>query len=248
MSSLRDLALRRNYNNKKSVAACQALFEAPNSKKRLDAAFHSVLPILGIIIRKEFRNVDDFSVDDLIQVGAIAYWKLLTSKTHVPRPFDDRSHLNLYFKVGIRAMIKARPMIESEVCNFLTNNATPFTGVHNFQHPEQSIFVKELPVYVYDRVMTRVREASRFSEAEVDVCEYIARCVIFETDIVEIQARKLGGKNVDLEFFNDYISTLVKQAYYELKQEGNIHHMLGDEDAVYQHHFYYPTEQTKETC
>lgn len=244
MPGIRELALR-HYDNKESVAACQEFFDDSENTDKMERAFNSVLPILGIIIRKEFRNADDYDTDDLIQIGAIEFWKLLDNKNKKPRPFDSRSHLNLYYKVGVRAMLKIRDQIEPEVIDFFTNNANTFVAPYNFNAPDQRIFARQIPKIIFDKVMAWVSETGRFSDEEEELCRYIAKCMAFETRLIDYQIRKIVGLNKNIEFFKSYIDTLIRMAYIELKGDTDITSLLGDEGAS-MNPIYYSLENVRD--
>ena len=226
------------YDKKRSVKACTELYElcntpdrTPQQEARLEwlrtETFESVLPILGIIIRKHFNGMQPDDLDDLVSLGTMEYWKIV-SGNKPPRPYSDAAHFNFYFKVGIRAMIKAMHANKSAVFDLRDNNAMPPVASCNFQNPEHAIFLDELPCIVYEKVMERVR----FEGEEYEVCDYIARCIIFkEDDVKRFQIRKIGGKVTNAQFFEEYVGMLVKGVMDEVKETTNIGDMLSDEGA-----------------
>jgi hypothetical protein len=240
------------YDKKRSVSACTELYELSRKEDKTkedvarlewlrDEAYESVLPILGIIIRKHFNSLQPDDLDDLVQLSALEFWKVI-SGNKPPMPYSDAAHFNFYFKVGIRAMIKAMHANKSAVFDLRDNNAMPPVASFNFQNPEQAIFLTEIPNLIYERVMGRVR----FEGEEYDVCDYIARCLIFrEDDVKRFKIRKISGKVTNAQFFEEYVGMLIKSVYDQLREEINISDMLTDEGAPLNAIFYTQSHQSQ---
>lgn len=219
------------------MVACQSYFEQPDDPVKLEAAFESVLPILGIVIRQNFKTVQPDDLDDLIQGATIEYWKFLSEKK--PRPYDIRSHFNLYYKIGWRAMIKAKNLISSDIIDFFAVNKLPPTASCNFVKPEQRVFIQQLPLIVYESVIEKVLE-SRFQDPEEQaVCEYLARCLIFNERVSKRRLRALAGRSVNAAFLEGFVDTLVKIAFHELKESTDISSMLAEEGAALKAMYYH---------
>jgi len=244
------------YDSKKSVALCEEYYELSiketltrRQKKRyaelVELCWYSVLPILGIIIRSNFKGLQDDDVDDLFSLGAYEYWKLLNHQKK-PRPYNITAHFNLYYKVGIRAMIKAVYQNKQEIFDFRHSSALPPVASANFRRPDQEIYISELPFVLYESVVEKV--ASRFSDEEFDVCEYIARCKIFQGDGFDIKKhkiRKVGGKIANSQFYEDFVTIALKDALEELRLSTDISSLLTDEAASLNPIYYEAYSQTK---
>lgn len=205
--------------------------KTPRDLRRLEdlktECYESVLPILGIIIKKHFALMQPDDLDDLISLGALEYWKVINGNKP-PRPYSDSAHFNFYFKVGIRAMIKAMQANKCDVFDLRQNNALPPIASFNFMNPDHGIFLKELPQIVFDQIMGKVR----FRGKEYEVCEYIAKCMVFrDSDVKRFQIRNIGGKITNAQFFEEYVGLLYKQAMEELKSDTDIAGMLTDEGS-----------------
>jgi hypothetical protein len=229
------------YDSKKSVALCEELYNlsvtdprTEEQEKRfkdiIDPCYYSVLPILGIIVRSNFRGVQEDDVDDLISLGSYEYWKILNGKIK-PRPYSITAHFNLYYKVGIRAMLKAVYQNKPIIYDFFGNNALPPVGSYNWKKPDQEVFVAELPFIIYDMVLDNI--ASRFENEEFDVCHYIIRCKIFQNgEVKKHQIRKIGGKISNAQFYEDYVDLALKDAIQELRNTTDIRTLLSDENSA----------------
>lgn len=225
------------YDNQKSVDLCQKYFENPKDDALLYECFESVLPILGIIVRNHFKTLQDDDLDDLIQMGSLEFWRFLSESDPKPRPFSKTAHFNLYYKVGIRAMLKAINQNKSYLIDFHANNALPPVASWNFKNPEQELYVNELPGTIYEMVTNKIKEKDRFTGDEFAVCDYIAHCIIFRNEIQRFQIRKIGGKITNTDFFISYVEMLVKDVIIELRETTDITDLLTDEgislNAVY---------------
>lgn len=219
------------YDNAASVAACQKYFDRP-TRKNFTAAYNSVLPVIGIVLKKEFRDLSDLDQNDFVQIAAIQYWKLLSNKKKIPRPFGPHEHTNLYYKVAFRAMLKARKVVAPEVTDFRKFAMLPPVASCNFRNPAQRVFVRQIPKIIYDSVIRAMEAKGRVQGKELEVCRYIAQCLVNEVPVLKYQIKQMGGRSLNIKFLVDYVETLVRQAFYEFRTTTkNIDSMLGDEGA-----------------
>lgn len=235
--SLQDLVWQY-YDSKHSVTACQAYFDDSENSEKLMVAYESILPIIGIVIRKDFSHLQEADLDDLMQAGAIEYWRYLSEKK--PHPYDTRSHFNLYYKIGFHAMIKAKGMNAPVVVDFFYNGALPPAASCNFQPSDQKLFARQLPKMVFDLIVPKIR----FTGAEFEVCKYIAHCLVFEEPIRRFQIRQIGGRITNAEFFEMYVSVLKECALLEIRETTKLGDLLGDEGAALDPSYYYVQDQS----
>ena len=210
-----------------SLLACDLYWKSSNT----ELIYTYLLPLVRIVISKEFPVLDDAQNDEVLSDAACYLFEYVHKRKYEHTEANE-GHFTGYFYTIIK-----RQMYWSlnEVQRFAylppdTNIPTP-----RLVHPrdvENHIYLEQLPGYVRSLVIKRFR----FRESELAACMYVLDQVLTGERIVLAYIRR--DLNIsDPEFFVTYVLVILRSTIYKLKLTGH-HYCFSD---VFYTNFEYAT-------
>lgn len=166
---------------------------------------------MKVVIKKLFPGIE-YELDDILIADAVSALYQSVMRRKYESNGDDNHFTGYFFNVIKRQMYNS--LNDKTSFEHPAATITPSRVIHPLD-VENHIYLEQLPGFIRDAVVARIR----FTGRELQACMYVLDRLLTGSNIVSAYLKRGIGVQ-DPEFFVTYIVVLMRSSIYDLKIRG----------------------------